>query len=168
MASTMFEYAPQRQLLPLLRSRISCSVERMGAVRNTVTGLGSGSPGPVVRPPNPPVAVPLATPRLLAVRLVAKQRAGRTSTRFSALRLEGLPRLTTVAVACRKGCSRTSLTRRDVTAGTLSLASFTKRALPVGTKLTVRVTATGQRALTITLTVRARRAPAVKSQLAAR
>ncbi|MDA0166193.1 VCBS repeat-containing protein [Solirubrobacter ginsenosidimutans] len=136
--------------------------------RLTVTGLGLGSPGPVVLPPNPPVALPLAAPRLLAVRLVAKQHAGRTSTRFTALRLEGLPRLTTVTVACRKGCSRTSLTRRDVAAGTLSLASFTKRALPVGTKLTVRVTAAGQRALTITLTVRARRAPAVRSRLAAR
>src|SRR5882762_7497866 len=40
MASTMLEYAPQRQMLPLMRSRISSGVGCGRAVRSVLTRLG--------------------------------------------------------------------------------------------------------------------------------
>jgi hypothetical protein len=39
-AATMFGYAPQRQMLPLIRSRISAAVSRASRVRSGVTMLG--------------------------------------------------------------------------------------------------------------------------------
>jgi hypothetical protein len=126
----------------------------------TLSGAGFGTPGPV-RPvlPAPHLAPPAPPP----VRLATAQRPGRASTRFSALRVENLAAGSTVVATCRKGCSRTSLTRRNVS-GTLSLASFAKRPLPVGTKITVKVTAPGRRDATLTLTVRARKAPRLESR----
>src|SRR5688572_14515655 len=40
-ASTMFEYAPQRQILPLMRSRSSAPVKRGAAVRFSLAWLGT-------------------------------------------------------------------------------------------------------------------------------
>jgi hypothetical protein len=105
----------------------------------------------------PPPAAPAP------IRLVTAHRAGRRTTRLLQLRVEGLPTGSTVTATCRTGCSRTKLTRRDVS-GSLSLASLARRPLPVGTRIVVTVSAPNRPATALWLTVRARRAPRLQTR----
>jgi hypothetical protein len=130
----------------------------------TLTGAGFEPAAPRTRVlPPAPVAAP-SIPAMPRPRLVTAQRAGRESTRVRTLRLERVATGSTVTVTCRRGCSRTSLTRRNVS-GALSLTSFARRPLAAGTRLLIRVTAPGQATRRLTLTVRARKAPRISGAL---
>jgi hypothetical protein len=126
-----------------------------------LSGVGFEPAGSAPRPslPAPHVRAPAPAP----AQLVSAQRAGRTTTRFRTLRLERIGTGSTVTVSCPKGCSRTAMTRRNVS-GVLSLTSFAKRPLRVGTRITVTIATPGRAAQTLTLTVRASKAPRLQSR----
>jgi hypothetical protein len=90
--------------------------------------------------------------------------AGRSSTTLRNLVAEVEPGAR-VTATCRtktnKGCTRT----RDLarTAASVRLKSFEGKRLPVGAKLTVRVTQDGTIAAVKTLTIRRREAPSLKT-----
>ena len=121
-------------------------------------GLTAAVPVPSVR-----AAPPAASPARAPVRLVTAHRVGRRHTRLLQLRVEGVPAGSTVAATCRKGCSRARLTRHNVS-GSLSLASLAKGPLPVGTRIVVKVSTPNLAATTLTLTVRAHKAPRLQTR----
>jgi hypothetical protein len=145
----------------LRTSTLSVATDAAFAPRTfTLSGAGVTAAGPertVLAAP------PTASPARPPVRLVAAHRAGRNHTRLLQLRVEGVPAGSTVTATCRKGCSRARLTRHDVS-GSLSLASVAKRPLPVGTRIIVKVSAPNLPATTLTLTVRARKAPRLQTR----
>jgi Ca2+-binding RTX toxin-like protein len=127
---------------------------------DAVTSCGTDPPPPapvVITTPAPPVRVLFD----LAYTFTPGRRG--TTLRNLAVEVEPGARLT---AACRtkkkKRCTRTKDLAR--TAASLRLKGFEGKRLPVGAKLTVRVTKAGMIGAVKTLTIRKRRAPSVTTR----
>ncbi|MDA0173032.1 hypothetical protein OJ998_28275 [Solirubrobacter taibaiensis] len=93
--------------------------------------------------------------------------ASSKATKFSALVLRDLQAGTTIVVTCKgKGCPKglkgKGFTKKNAS-GNVSLKTFIKKALPVGTVIKVVATKAGATTVTKTLTIRKKKAPVVKS-----
>ena len=89
------------------------------------------------------------------------------ATKFSSLVLRDLPAGTTIVVTCKgkscpKGLKGKGFTKKNVS-GNVSLKTFIKKALSVGTVIKVVATKAGATTVTKTLTIRKKKAPVVKS-----
>ena len=89
------------------------------------------------------------------------------ATKFSSLVLRDLSAGTTVVVTCKgkrcpKGLKGKGFTKKNAS-GNVSLKTFIKKALPVGTVIKVVATKAGATTVTKTLTIRKKKAPVVKS-----
>src|SRR4051794_5528713 len=128
------------------------------------------TPPPVVTPivttvVTPVVVTPVAPPKPLGTikpLLGFSFNAGANSTKFSSLVVKSFPKGSTVTVTCKQGCSAKSLTKRNAKSP-LSLKSFIRKPLKAGTVITVVVSRAGSISSVKILTVRARKAPAVKT-----
>ena len=74
-----------------------------------------------------------------------------------------MPRGSTVRATCAKGCSRTSYVKRDAR-GTVSIRVLARKALKVGTRIRVEVTAPNMIGAVKTLTVRSRKDPSITTR----
>ena len=130
-----------------------------------VTGTGKFTPSEPLLPPPPPAPQPTPTPTPVAPdppELVFNSAPSRKDNKLFGLKLVNLRPGSTITVKCAKGCSAKSLTKRNVS-GTVSLASFAKRRLKVGTTIRVTITAPGAKPIVTTLKVRANREPSVRT-----
>jgi hypothetical protein len=151
-----------------------------GTQSTTVSGIGIGpdptaTPTPEPATPQPaPSATPAPTPagpapikpQLLAT-LAFTFKAGKTSTTLTSLTLKNLQKGVTVVVKCPKGCAKKTYTT-TAAKSSVSLKLLVKKALKVGTKVTVTVSKAGALGLTKTLTIRKGKAPSVSTKLGAR
>jgi large repetitive protein len=103
-------------------------------------------------------------PQKLAFKLAATAKAKRTSTTLSALAVKGAPAGATVKVACKGTCPKKTQTLKTGADGSVVLTAFQKKALKVGTTLTVTVTRTGMTGRSSVLKVRAGKRPSVTSK----
>jgi Ca2+-binding RTX toxin-like protein len=133
----------------------------------------AGRPGPPVAPPAdpaPPVVITLppapAASQLIPATVAFELRAGKSFTTLKRLRVRNLVTDSTVTVTCKsrsqKGCPRKSVTKRGSFA--VVLKEFVGKRLPVGTTLTIRVTAPGWVGVIKTMTVRKSRSPLMRTQ----
>ena len=107
-----------------------------------------------------PVVVP-AQRRQINISLSFLFSAGRTSTRFTALAVKGVPKGSTVTVACTgKGCPARSFKKKQAK-GSVSLKPYIKRAIRKGVVLKVSVTKPGFVAMIKTVTIQASKAPKI-------
>jgi hypothetical protein len=133
------------------------------------TSLGRAVPPPPPPAPAPatPTPVPTVTPgprlRTISVTISYSHRSSRRSTRFSRLQVKGVPRGATVRVTCAKGCSRKSYVKRNAR-GTVSIRAVAGKALRVGTRIRVEVTAPNMIGAVKTLTVRSRNDPSIATR----
>jgi len=74
--------------------------------------------------------------------------------------VRGLPAGTTVVARCSKGCARKQVTKRNASRA-VSLKALVKKALKVGTRITVTISRPGYVTQVKTLTIRALRAPKI-------
>jgi len=127
---------------------------------------GNGVAPPAVTPaatPVPPAAVPpapTATRKRFAATLAFTFRAGRRATKLISLSVRGLPAGTTVVARCSKGCAHKQVTKRNASR-TVSLKALVKKALKVGTRITVTISRPGYVTQVKTLIIRAHRAPKI-------
>ena len=125
----------------------------------TACGPDPGPPAPIVIQ-----TPPIVTPSRLTVDLTYTYTAGRRSTKLSTFALDA-EKGANVTVTCRtkkrKRCARTKDLAR--TAAAVRLKGFERKSLPVGAKLTVRVTKEGRIGVVKTLTIRKRKAPSLKT-----
>ncbi len=131
-----------------------------------LSGTGKFTPSEPLLPQTTPQPAPAPTPAATAVdppELAFNSAPSRKDTKLSGLRMVNLPAGSTVTVKCAKGCATKSLTKRNVS-GSLSLASFAKRRLKVGTTIRVTLTAPGAKPTTTTLKIRANREPSVTTR----
>ena len=100
----------------------------------------------------------------IAVAVSQSYRATRTSTRFSALTVSGVPSGAKVVATCRykgrtcTGKARRTFTRRNAS-GTVSLKSFTKVALKPGSVIRIQIDGPGAAAAVKRITIRRNKAP---------
>jgi hypothetical protein len=99
----------------------------------------------------------------IVVYLKYDKSAARRSTAFSFLRVTNVPRGATVVVRCPKGCSRKAYTKRNAR-GTISLKSFVRKRLKVGTTITVTVTRPNEIGAVKVLKVRSLRDPSITTR----
>jgi hypothetical protein len=127
--------------------------------------LPAGAPAPPLPAPAPaPQPQPAAPLVTLAPTLSYFGSYSRRTSRFSALNVTAVPAGATVRATCPKGCSAKTYTVTKKKAGTVSLKRFTRRALKVGTKLTVVTTKPGTIGSHKVLTIRARKRPSITSR----
>jgi hypothetical protein len=126
----------------------------------------AAEPVPTATPtPVAPSSTPVPAPRLrtINVTLSFSHTSSRRSTRFSRLQVKGVPRGSTVRATCAKGCSRASYVKRNAR-GTLSLLALARKALKVGTRIRVEVTAPNMIGAVKVLTVRSRNDPSITTR----
>ena len=116
----------------------------------------------------PPAIVPAAKPTPIVVTLSFFARASSKSTKFTRLQITGVPSGATVKVVCKgKGCPK-GLTGKGFTTtnarGTVSLATYIKKAIPVTAKITVTVSKPGSITTVKTLQLRKRKSPVVQTR----
>ena len=107
---------------------------------------------------------PSGTLRRLVITLGFTYSARRHTTRLKSLTVKDMARGGTVSARCARGCSRKSLVKRNVKSSKVSLSALVRKPLKVGTKITITATAPGTIGAVKTLTIRSRRAPAVKTR----
>ena len=123
-----------------------------------------GRPQSVAPPPLTSGPAPTGTLRRLVVTLGFTYSARKRSTRLKSLSVKDMARGGTVSASCARGCSRKSLVKRNVKSSNVSLSALVKKPLKVGTKITITATAPGTIGAVKTLTIRSRKAPAVKTR----
>jgi hypothetical protein len=111
----------------------------------------------------PTTAPPPVTPSARrAPEVLFTANPGPRTTRLDHLRIAHVPSGSTVTARCSRGCTRSSLTRRNAK-GTVSLTSFARKRLRAGTTLRITIAEPGRPAVVVTLKVRAGREPSVVS-----
>src|SRR5262249_46484152 len=128
---------------------------------------GFVSLGAPVAAASPPVLVggpPPAPLRRLVITVGFTYKSGRHTTRLKTLTVKDMPRGGTVSAGCPRGCSRKTLVKGGVKSSKVSLSALVKKPLKVGAKITITATANGTIGAVKTLTIRSRRAPAVKTR----
>jgi hypothetical protein len=123
-----------------------------------------GKPQAVAPPPLNSGPAPATTLRRLVITIGFTYSARRRTTRLKSLTVKDMARGGTVSARCARGCSRKSLVKRNVRSSKVSLSALVKKPLKVGTKITITATAPGTIGAVKTLTIRSRRAPAVKTR----
>jgi hypothetical protein len=134
------------------------------AVATPPVAIPTVVPAPAPAPPPPVTPTPPAPP--VNVTLSYFMRAGKKSTRFSTLTVKGVPKGATVTLTCKGTCPKKRLRITSAKGGTVKLGVFTKRALKVGTTLTVTVTKPGMVGTVKVIKVRARKRPLVTTRQA--
>jgi hypothetical protein len=144
---------------------VDCGPDEDAATTDgTDTRVNCDAVPPAQAQPQTIVITQPAPPARVLLDLAYSFTAGRTSTTLRNLVAEGEPGAR-VTVTCRtrknKRCTRT----RDLarTAASVRLKGFEGKRLPVGAKLTVRVTKDGMIGAVKTLTIRKRKAPSLKT-----
>jgi hypothetical protein len=128
-------------------------------VRGAVLGFTSNAgPGAITLGgtglPEPPTTVP---EQLTVTLSYIVRTTGAKSTKFVRLAVRNIPGGASVRVYCARGCSRRSMLSRGPSA--ISLKSFVRKPVRVGTRLSVSVTRSGAVGMEKVLTVRSRRKP---------
>lgn len=131
-------------------------------------GVPPAAPSPTIVAPAPiPAPAPRPAPpakRVEATELSFDSVPGRTATRLFGLRLERVRPGSLVVVRCATGCPVKRYTKRKAS-GTVSLTRFAKHRLKAGTRIRITVDPPGYAARSVTLTIRAGRAPRVSGSL---
>jgi hypothetical protein len=110
----------------------------------------------------PPVVAAVPKPTSIPFTLSFFAKASSKSTKFSRLQVKGVPAGASVKVTCAgKGCPK-GLTGKG--GGTVSLASFIKKAIPVTAKITVTVSKTGSLTTIKTITLRKSKSPTIATK----
>src|SRR3954469_5321117 len=123
-----------------------------------------GRPQAASPPPLTGGPAPAGTLRRLVVTIGFTYTARRRTTRLKSLTVKDMPRGGMVSARCARGCSRKSLVKRNVKSSRVSLSALVKKPLKVGTRITITATAPGPIGAVKTLTIRSRKAPAVKTR----
>jgi hypothetical protein len=121
-----------------------------------------GKPQAVAPPPL--AGGPAPALRRLVITIGFTYSARRHSTRLKSLTVKDMARGGTVRATCPRGCSRKSLVKSGVKSSKVSLTALVRKPLKVGTRITITATAEGTIGAVKTLTIRSRRAPAVKTR----
>jgi hypothetical protein len=111
--------------------------------------------------------LPAAKPTSIPFTLSFFAKASAKSTKFSRLQVKGVPAGATVKVTCAgKGCPKglkgKGFSSTPKAGGTVSLASFIKKAIPVTAKIKVTVSKTGSLTTIKTITLRKSKSPLIR------
>ena len=90
--------------------------------------------------------------------------AKKKSTTFSSLSVKGVPAGATVKVTCKGTCPKKSVTIVSPKGGTVALKAYRKKALKVGTTLTIAVTKAGMTGMAKIIKIRASKRPSVTTK----
>jgi hypothetical protein len=126
----------------------------------------AGTPAPdpvaVVADSKPAPAAILAAPLTpIDISLVYFMNAKKRYTRFATLSVKGVPAGATITVTCNGGCPRKTQTLTSAEGGTVKLASWLRKQLKTGARLTIAVNRPGMAGMTKTLTMRAEQRPRI-------
>jgi hypothetical protein len=119
---------------------------------------------PAVTPVTPVTPMTPAAKPSISVTLSYFMRARQRSTTFSTLSVKGVPAGATVTVTCKGKCPKKRLKITSRRGGTVTLAAFRRKALKVGTTLTVSVTRSGMTGMAKILRVRASKRPSLSTK----
>ena len=143
---------------------VDCGPDEDGATTDSIDTRANCDPPPATPSTPDPTIITVTAPSRVALDLAYSFTAGRRSTTLRNLVADVEPGAR-VTATCRtkknKRCTRT----RDLarTAASVRLKNFEGKRLPVGAKLTVRVTKDGMIGVVKTLTIRKRKAPSLKT-----
>ena len=107
--------------------------------------------------------IPVAKPAI-TVTLPYFMSAKKTSTTFSSLAVKGVPAGATVKVTCKGTCPKKTVTIVSQKGGTVALTAYRKKALKVGTTLTIAVTKPGMTGMAKIVKIRASKRPSVSTK----
>jgi hypothetical protein len=145
---------------------VDCGPDDDSALTDAIATRVNCDPAPPAGGDPPGGGSPPAAERLLAT-LSFRKLAGRRGTILRRLFVRGMPAGSTLRVRCRTRSGRRCAGTRDLAktdaGGSLRLRSFEGRRLPVGAKLTVRVTKDGMIGAVKTLTIRKGKAPSQRT-----
>jgi hypothetical protein len=143
---------------------VDCGPDEDGATTDAIDTRVNCDPPPDPPSTAPPAIITVTSPARVALDIAFTFTAGRRGTTLRNL-TAGVEPGARVTAACRtnkrKRCPRTKDLAR--TAASVRLRGFEGRRLPVGAKLTVRVTKDGMIGAVKTLTIRRRGAPSLKT-----
>jgi hypothetical protein len=114
-------------------------------------------------------ALPAAKPTSIPFTLSFFAKASSKSTKFSRLQVKGVPAGASVKVTCAgKGCPKglkgKGFSAAPKAGGTVSLAAFIRKAVPVTAKITVTVSKTGSLTTIKTITLRKAKSPTIATK----
>jgi hypothetical protein len=126
-------------------------------------GVDTTTP-PVVNPVIPVMPVtPVAKPAI-TITLPYFMSAKKKSTTFSSLAVKGVPAGATVKVTCKGTCPKKTVTIVSQKGGTVALTAYRRKALKVGTTLTIEVTKPGMTGMAKIVKIRASKRPSVTTK----